>query len=73
MKIRTGLKAGGGYGSFEDSCDHEYVNVQDGQVVINAWCKDGYGGKQPASIVIPDGYTGDVANCNGTLVLGSCQ
>jgi hypothetical protein len=73
MKTRTGLKAGGGYGSFEDSCDHEYVNVRDNDVVINAWCQDGYGGKRPASIVIPQGYTGDVANCYGTLTLGGCE
>ena len=73
MQVRTNIKAGDGYGSFEKSCDHIAVDVKDDRVDITAWCNSGNGSQDHTSITVPDGYTGDIANCYGTLTYGGCS
>lgn len=71
MKTATHIRAGAvPPGSYQNSCyDIEFFEESRS---LDATCLKMNGTWEPDAVIVPPGYQGDIANCNGTLVLGSC-
>lgn len=75
MKVHTNLRAGQFFGgSYYETCDNIEENLSpDGNFMeINAICTQMNGARNFTSANVPMNYQGDVSNCDGDLVLGSC-
>ena len=74
MKLTTNCKAGVVDGSYYFSCEGIAETPQsDGSTYLACFCQTSGDRYVPSALLVPAGYDGNVANCNGTLKLGSCS
>ena len=70
MKIRTNCKLGL-WGSYILSCEDVSETPQaDGSLYLAGVCQDHIGYYRNTNLIVPPGFNGSVANCDGRLTLG---
>jgi hypothetical protein len=71
MKTSTHLRAGDAPpGSYQFSC--RAIRFSEQSRALDAECQEMNGRWSPDAIIVPPDWDGDIANCNGMLVLGGC-